>query len=270
MDHAPYAGDVDVFGKLVLDPVPKYQDGINPDEQAIGDPSLVVIGEFIRAVMVARLSDAWSDINKPSIGGGTPVVKTISYNNPEDNTFNSKDLPGLYVFMPRDKPDKHERYADCQFWRIRYVTVLWIPPQRDQVQRADRSPFFNAVSSAVRGALCLDRFPGYVIEGDTDPYAATWGSSLMINAGLSKEVAADDDIEFNVVDVKIDMPKVPGSKDGTWEGARFNLRIYEDLDVSMTRRNAYAPPKLDATITENPDRTVEQFGYVSETAGIPT
>jgi hypothetical protein len=246
---APYAGSSDVFGKLTLDPVPVNTDRTIPT----GDPALVVIGEFVKAVMMSRLNAAWSSLGGASIGSGSDIVKTISYNNPEDNTYNLKDLPGLYVFQPTDKQDQFERYADCQFWNIRYVTVLWIPQPRDQIQRADRAPFFNAIFKAVKGALVLDRFPGYVIVGDTDTFAANWGSSLMLNAGLAKEIASDDDIECQVIDVKIDMP--PGGGDmkkvGDYEGARFNLRIYEDLDVSQTSRGATSPLKLDAILATN-------------------
>jgi hypothetical protein len=254
---APYAGDVDVFGKLILDPVPITTDASQP----AGDPCLAVIGEHIKAVMMARLNDAWSSLDGNSLGRGGDVVKSISYNNPKDNTFIAKDFPSLYVFQPRDKRDKLLRYCDCQFWNVRYVTVLWVPPEEFQTPRANRVPFFNAISKAVRAALALDRFPGYIAVGDTDPFAPVHGSSLMITAGLSKELADDDDVEFQVIDIEKEMP-TPGKK-GTWEGARFNLRIYEDLDVSQTMRGNPGTPKLDLTITENA-RTVELY-----TDGLP-
>lgn len=236
---------VDVFGSLVLDPVPVLANKDTP-----GDPLLEPFGDFCKAVLLGRCSDAWADI-----GTGNAVVESVSYNNPEDNTFNEVACPALFVFRNYDKAPQIERYADCLFWRISTLVVEWVPPPSPQDMRATRAPFYNAIMSALTAAVVMDRYAGWAWPGDTDTFAAKWGSSLKTICGLSREIAATDDVKPSVFNLKIQMA------DGmprNYEALRFEFTITEDYDISGQMRGYVTPPKLDATITEQ-SRTVEAW-----------
>lgn len=161
------------FGGLLIDPVPT---NVWPP----GDLVLSVFGYYLKAVMLFRLSDAWQTV----AGGNAPVVSRVMFNNPEDGTFNHRDLPGLYVYRDKGDNEKPERCADDLWEDTRRIFVHWIPNPVSQELRARRSPFLDAIRKVIKDAIFQERHAAWMVEGESDPYSLIKGSCITTVAGL--------------------------------------------------------------------------------------
>jgi hypothetical protein len=145
---------------------------------AVTDPRLDKIARFLQAVLNADIGQAWS-----SVSGGKKFVETTSTNDPSDSTFNERDLPALFIYDPRSASNQ---MTDDLVEDVSQVTVLWVPATAEQAKRSLRSTGVNGFKKAVERAFYLGRHPAWCDDGDTDPDSATFGSALMIRAGLAK------------------------------------------------------------------------------------
>lgn len=206
------------FGALELDPVPVLEPA--------GDIVINVIGQYLQAVLNAKLSEAWAPLS-----GGSPIVRTLQFNNPEDNTFSYKDLPALYVFRDKSDNEKPERVADDLWQDTMRVIVYWIADPVRQQFRAERAPFANAVRVVIKDAIFQERDPSWKKDGETDAYAMLRGSSIFSAAGLweppTVEGVSVQDIQIDV-EGATDNPKVPIVKATirTCEGSLRNATGY--------------------------------------------
>jgi len=193
------------FGALALDPVP-----ILPDPA--GDIVLRVFGDFLYAVMLYRLSAAWLPVSGASTGT-VPVVKTVQFNNPNDNTLNDTDLPCLYLYRDKSDHGKAERVADDLWEDTRWVVAHWIPDTVDQELQALRSPFFDAVRKTIKNAILQERHVAWKQSGETDQYSLLKGTCITRVAGLWEPPLVES-IEENIlsypVEGEAEAPKYPG------------------------------------------------------------
>jgi hypothetical protein len=153
--------------------------------ETVGNPTLDAIRDFIAGVWRRTAANAWA-----SVAPGEPIVRKAFSHDPEQYSFIEKDLPGLYVF-PQGSTKPPEQIAEDI--RVEYgnIRVFWVLPFVGQERQVQRRPIFWALQNVLDQALREERDPGWIVEGDTDPLAATEGSWLLDAAGLKAISIAD-------------------------------------------------------------------------------
>lgn len=143
------------------------------DEAAapIGDPALLRLGNYLKAVLNAQLATAWATL-RPRSGDFALPVRTVFTHDPKRRAFSDALLPALFVYrvkgaFDRDAEEYDQDHSD--------IAVLWIYPPDTQEKDVPRAPFANAVAKVTRWALEVQRHPSWVDEpsDDVDPLAAT-------------------------------------------------------------------------------------------------
>ena len=145
-------------------------------DEAVTDRAIGTIAAYLAAVIRADLQAAWS-----RVAPGQSVVEQSFTSDPEDSTFNERDLPALFVWR---RSDKTESWTDDWVRVETDVGILWVWRPQDQVKRSLRAPIYNGIRRAVDRALYLGRHPAWVDPDDEDPTAQELGSVLMTRAGL--------------------------------------------------------------------------------------
>jgi hypothetical protein len=184
---------------------------------------LRVFGDYLSAVMKYRLAAAWLPVSGAS-SGTVPIIRTVQFNNPNDNTLNDTDLPCLYLYRDKSDRGKAERVADDLWEDTRWVVAHWIPDTCDQELQALRSPFFEAIRKAIKDAILQERHPIWKKAGETDPYSLLKGSCITTVAGLWETPLVENIEEFILtypVEGEAEPPKYPGlvAKIKTTEGS---------------------------------------------------
>lgn len=167
----------DTYGALQI---PAQVRGASPPAViSPGDPLLGWTADYLKAVLTANALASWQDV-----APGAPVVNQVRLHNPEDETFNEKDLPCLFVFRDDSVADQAiEWLADDYRFQPSIVRAWWVMPVATQEKRALRFPFSNAITKVIDQAIERQRDPSWVVAGDPDPLAATRGSVLSRYAG---------------------------------------------------------------------------------------
>lgn len=149
----------------------------------VGDPLLAVLGSFFKAVLNAKASAAWGNVDP-----GHECVREVFTHDPNEASFNDNKLPALYI---------HRQSIGMAKWigqdiRIRpsQIAMSWVPPDAPDPKFILRDAFLNAVSSVIEHTLEFEgRDASWVVPGDTDPLAATSGSLLWTFAKVHTLVA---------------------------------------------------------------------------------
>lgn len=121
---------------------------------AAGDRALSAIGQFAKAVFNAAATTAWQDVDKTT----APVVGVFAHD-PKERSFNTKDLPALYLYRTGGRAE--DWAAD---YRVEEgtITVDWVfPPARPEFQR-QRDPIANALVKTLDAALLIGRDAAWV------------------------------------------------------------------------------------------------------------
>lgn len=163
----------DLYGSTNL---PVAAPGTN---DAISDPALGTILSWAQAVLEYECETSWL-----TIAPGEPLVRKVRPWKPERADFGADtELPALFCYSDDEKP---QRYTDELFGRDRAIILLWIFPPGTQYALAQRSGILSGLEAALHKAIemALGRHPAWVDSGDTDPDAATYGSSILDRAGL--------------------------------------------------------------------------------------
>ena len=235
------------FGDLPLEPVPA---NLDPP----GDIVLQVFGDYLKAVMLSRLSASWLPVSGAA-NGSVPIVRTVGFNNPEDNTFNARDLPALFVFRNKVDDEKPERIADDIWEDTRRIIVLWVPNAVPQELRADRTPYLNAIRAAIKDAVFQERNSAWKKTGEADPYALIKGTCITTAAGLWGPPIVEGVEEYTL------KFSVDGKNDANYVSLRATIRVAEG---SMRDATGYPLAQNDGTIKDKTNtETVGDFsGYV--------
>lgn len=217
----------DQFGAIEFPVQPQSQDA------AVTDPALEAISQYLFAVLNFELSTAWSVVNP-----GKNFCQSVSTNDPSDGTFNSRDLPGLFVTR---QSLTDEQVTDDWTETITEVRALWIPQDAEQSKRALRSPGLNGLQKTISRSLARGRHPAWIDPLDTDPTAQSLGSVLIQRARLFRwpivTGAKTDRITFDT-----------GQSHATFAGYSVMLRIHEITDWDISLRGT--PSALDNTTTQ--------------------
>jgi hypothetical protein len=161
------------IGALAL-PAEPPEDGC----ATIADPALDMIGAFVAGVWRRYAGEAWSKIAPKE-----PIVRNVFKHDPEEYSFSENDLPALYLFRVGSARPPEQIAEDI---RVRYenVRIFWVLPPAPQERQRQRSAIRSALAGALDSALERTRDPGWIATGDTDPLAASEGSSLINRASL--------------------------------------------------------------------------------------
>ncbi len=155
------------------------------DEDALTDPAVDIIADYLKAVMTAWLATAWA-VRAPS----ETVVKTLVKHDPEEVDFKAGELPALYVW--REREAEAVQIADAYDEGESQLNVLWVLPPAPQAKDSKRHGFFNGFTAAIKLAVKLGRHPSYVHASDLDeddnptPEAATYGSDVLKLAAIDR------------------------------------------------------------------------------------
>ncbi len=135
-----------------------------------GDPALQKIGDYLQAVCNVKLLTAWSAIRPRSLAADQLPIRTVVVTNPEEEGFNDKDLPALYLW--REDGDFQQRGSDIRNDES-HIKILWVLPSDKQAHQQLRKPAFNAISKTIDDALERGRDPNWADAGDSEWTAAS-------------------------------------------------------------------------------------------------
>jgi len=210
---------------------------------SVTDPFLEVTLDYLRAILNAKMQKAW-DVVAP---GGTPVVKTVNANDPEEVDFNTKYLPALYCWRAGSSDQRMPDHLAEDYWVLHdTVCLFWIMPMARQAFRAFREQMTAGVVKAVHAAIELGRDPVWVRQGDTDPQAKLYGSVYQVHAGT----VAVSLVKWEDRVMKIDMGQ--GAEPGLYPACLMTLEV-EELFQENLDKPIFAPlgaGGLDLTLTE--------------------
>jgi hypothetical protein len=208
-------GAATAFGALPLDPVTV---GLDPD----GDIVIRVFGDYLKAVMLSRLNAAWIPVSGAA-NGSIPIVKQLGFNNPEDNTFSHRDLPGLYVYRDKRDIERPEKLADDLWQDTRRLIVHWIPNPVSQELEAKRAPFLEAIRKVIKSAIFQERHPAWKKTSETNQYALLKGTCITSTCGLLSRPIVEG-VEEATFTVSIEGEDEPA---GPYVGLKATIRTVE-------------------------------------------
>lgn len=206
-------------------PVPEPDTG-----ETVSDPALDAFASFFKAIIEEECTDAWA-----TVAAGEDVVRSTATHDPGEADFSANRLPGLFVFRVTADP---QQFTDEEWGAETTLAVLWIFPPGEQFRHAQRLGIFSGLQKALHGALGPrnGRHPAWIVDGDTDTDAATFGSSILTHAGV--RWAKLGAIRYSQIRVG----------EESFEGIYADLRIREDWSDDIAD---VEPPDVAVTITGN-------------------
>jgi len=203
--------------------------------EAPGDRALTAIGKYLQAGLVHYLDAAWkaatlgTGMGATKLAKGQSIVKSVSYNDPEDNTFNVEQLPALFVFRDWDAGVTHEWVADDFICQKSTIRVLWCPSPSPQTFRSGHESFCDAINKVVGLLMAQGRDPSWVATGETDADYLIYGTPLMAAAGAHRQPYL---MAAKRIPIKIAM--VDGSEGRTYPAMLFTIHLTEVNDWDLT------------------------------------
>jgi hypothetical protein len=241
----------DTFGAM---PIPLVAPATG---ESAGDPLLSTTLSFFKAVLNANASAAWRAVYKDV--ANAPVVKTTLDDDPRGSTFNDNDLPALFLW--REDVKEPVWIADDWLTQESVCRLMWVLPAGVQVKRALRSSIINGVVRTLVTFVERNRDPSWIVAGDTDPKAATLGSSFFDRAGwIEFHVGAWK--PFNLPIAMLDKGAAPRM----YDAVSVACRVVERLNFDLTRLD----PNGGVSITlRTPDGGVGDGGVVTARTILP-
>lgn len=140
-----------------------------------GDPALTKLGNYLKAVVNVKALTAWTAARPRGIAAEQLPIRFVRLANPEEEGFNDKDLPALYLW--REDGDFQQRTTD---WHCdeSHIKLIWALPSGTQLQQGERKSFFNALAKVIADALERGRDPNWADAGDPDVAAASIAASV--------------------------------------------------------------------------------------------
>lgn len=213
----------DTYGGISF---PVARRGVNT---SVADPLLDVTLDYFRAVLNAKLKDAWQ-----SVAPGTLPVNTVSANDPEQVDFNIKNLPTLYAWRSGGGDSAPERIAEDIFFVRDQVMLFWIFPPARQAFRTFRETITAGAVKVIHAAIEQGRDPAWKVRGDTDSLMPLHGSVFPRYAGWSEmRLSKWDDRMMNVT-------MVDGSPTKSYPALHLILDVVEEFNEDITKPQ-YAP-----------------------------
>jgi hypothetical protein len=232
----------DYFGALALDTVPvavrdaTVGDVIGAYPIPTGDPLLYYVGDYLKTVINSRCGAAYAELD---LLGRAPVLE-VDYIDPADSSFNARDLPALYMYRDTFPAS---RIADDMYVQKSHLACHWVPCPDNLQRRQELAPFVNAVAMVINRAIIRGRDASWIVAGDTDTQAATFGSSLIGWTGADRP--------FAFIESKRILIEIEGHK-GQYTGLKVILQAEELLHEDPALRY-FTPTLLDQEIQQRLD-----------------
>lgn len=168
---------IDTFGAITL-PIPVPQ-----GKQPVSDLFLFYALDFFRTFLNSRGADAWGAVHP----GSLPVKVTFAHD-PEQVVFNQEHLPALYMWREENASAQGggaaaEWLAEDILITNDFVRLMWVFPNAEQSIRRIREPIVNGLIKALAISFEIGRDPSWIVPGDPDPQATTYGSVFVRWAG---------------------------------------------------------------------------------------
>ena len=249
------------FGILPTSPLPSYVFG-----ETFTDPVIDILLGYLKAVLNVRAGAAWNSI------GGTNAVVTTFAGNPDEIAFVDSDLPALFMW----RADEGQAKWIADDWHVREteIHVTWIFPVVTGSDRArNKTHFLNGFTSVVQQAIAQERDASFVIPGDPEPQAATYGSLLLTftqhvkldargcaRAKVAKDIPANSDSAlYDAITTKLliiermnwDISSVAEGSglDGTLSNQGLVLQLFEVAPVILSVTPNTGPLAGGTTVT---------------------
>lgn len=142
-----------------------------------GDPGLGRLGQYFKSTLNFFGQAAWTQVAGPNL----KVVSEVFFHDPNEMTFNNRDMPGL--FISRFSEPAYQRLSEDIDLSYTKLKAIWVRGYMRPEFARQRDPFYNTISKVMQHAIELGRHPSYVMADDPDPTAATQGSVIMRVAG---------------------------------------------------------------------------------------
>lgn len=232
--------------------------------QAVADPALTILLSYLKAFLCddQMATGAWQVAGVSP--GNPPVVGTFPFD-PEEDLFNSRDLPALYLW--RDSAS-NEWLAEDYLIESSTLKLLWVFPSGTPENQAVRTPFVNGLVKAIQIAIERNRTPSWKQPNDTDPDTSRYGSALgnYLGAWLLR---VDRWRRTHVVERGID-----SSTRGVYTAVEVQLTLQEPWTVDITDPARFDPTSgangVDQTVPVNPNASgVSAFVPEGYLAGTP-
>lgn len=161
----------DTFGATSL-PVASV---ITPTTDSLADPARALVLSFCKSVIEYECGTAWAALAT----AGEPICRTAWPHDPGKEDFDPRKLPALFCY--RSSTIKPQRFTDEEWGDEASLELLWVFPPAPDANQATRRGIMVGLSRALHKAFgpLNGRHPSWVVTGDTDPYAAVYGSSLL-------------------------------------------------------------------------------------------
>lgn len=148
----------------------------------VDDPALGVILDFLATWLVtdANVQVAWKQIAGAS---GLYAVRRIFAHDPGDVSFNTSNLPALFLW--RDS-SKQEYEADDWLTDKAVVKGLWVYPLAQPQNQQVRQTIAATIAKLIAAGIERGRTPSWRQPGDPDPLAFQQGSLFYPYANFNR------------------------------------------------------------------------------------
>jgi hypothetical protein len=228
----------DIFGSMTVPTVAPVTG------ELVGFPELGLFADFCKTVLPVDAGESWE-----AIAPDVPIVVNVYTHDPK-LLFDDSKLPALYIWPGQSN---FERLYDGVCVTRTTLEFLWVMEPAQEETLALRQPAQSMVARLLSEELYQERHASWKVTGDTDPFAADWGSSLSAYCGILDQILPG---EFKPVFENLPVPGSDG-KPIPFVGVHGTV----SFGLGLTKGpppGAATPPKLDATITES-GRTMEHF-----------
>ena len=124
-------------------------------------------------MLTAECGAAWL-----AIAPGETLIRKVHNHDPQQEDFTAEELPALFCWRADPKP---QHFEDEHYGDESTIDLLWVFPPTASLTQSKRRSIALGLSRALHKALgpLNGRHPAWVVAGDTDPFAARYGSSLL-------------------------------------------------------------------------------------------
>lgn len=240
----------DYLGTAPLPAVSRGPEPSDPTETspAFTDPGLKALCDFCAAIIRAEIASAFSTDFPVEA-----VCRKAYPHDPTESYLETNYLPALFLWRSSSMPRHYEDGLDGAATQF---TGMWVfaPGSEDEISRM--LPVLQGISAALGKAITLNggRHQGWVVSGDADPFAATYGSSILDHAGFWTLNVGQP---FRFAQVQLDRTTFPAIQFELEARENYTPGTQDGLGstISADMQNTFAPAFVQQVVTVASDFT---------------